>query len=99
MRPLHGMYGMVSYDGHTPTMKHMMSYRHEIEDSQGWMLIWEMTAKLSKQSALSDMKTKCGDQIFIWPNVEQNRGGQSDTFDTFYSDESVLFWIRMDNYR
>ena len=78
-----------------------MTYRHEITDHQGVILFWqkEYLSSLEKRTAsMHDLTTKCGDQLFIWPNIEPE-AGDSENFDIFYDQYAMTDTARMDNYR
>ena len=78
---------------------HIMTYRHEISDEQGVCLFWQkcyLSALEKRKTSLRHLKTS-GDQFFIWPNIESEKGG-NDLFHTFYDQYAITDTARMDNY-
>ena len=79
---------------------HIMTYRHEVSDEQGVCLFWQkcyLSALEKRTTSLRHLQTS-GDQFFIWPNIEAEKGSKESLFKEFYDQYAITDTARMDNY-
>ena len=82
-------------------LRQVMTYRHEISDEQGLCLMWQkcyLCCNEKRHAAMRDVMTKGGNQIFIWPNVEPEKGNK-DIFLMFWDQYAITDTVRLDNYK